>query len=985
MKAPRPQPESTPRRNYYMQTFLQRLGKLTIMAPNINTFTSIVFLVVVLTLVKIGAFLTQPTVVVVIDQDIDLYYNQNLKHIFENMHKFADRDKKKQEVVFTVVEARNDTDVLDEVCALLHSGAVALIDMSTPSLSPLLRSTCSSMGLTYISVVDRSYFNHPIESKGTELMIEPPASQMLKVVADIAKKEQLNNIAIIYDETFDIQNTPRRVLTNVPAQHLYIRLSRDLFEIRRNMETLVKINIKIIFIIASRYNAQHFLGEMTKNKIQNFDPNIFILTKAPQDAKVLCEACAGTERIVQITAGTSLSARGQFIDYMRRSRIVRDFDMERIKVDEALAFDIGRIVTLALEAVPNVQNIVKVSCDNGTDPTPASLKQSAELTNELTVVSIPGVLGPLSWSEQSQALRYNMTLLLSEMFFESGILKSKDQVANWTQAGGLQLDVPTLQKANKKKRYRIVTVAGIPPFVYKEEPINSTGPPVYKGYCIDLLERIAQDMNFDYEIHDVEIVGSMDDDGNWSGVIKELIDNKADIAVGPISVMAERENVIDFTVPYYDLVGLTILMRKPRFDYSLVKFLNVLDEEVWGCIIGAFFLFSILICVFDKLSPFSYQNRKNQWKSSGSEPRVFTLKEGVWFCMMSLTPQGGGETPKALSGRLIAATWWLFGFIIIATYTANLAAFLTVSRLETPIESLDDLSEQFKVQYAPMNGSTAMIYFKRMAHIEHRFYEIWKNMSLNDNLAAVERAQLAVWDYPVSDKYTKLWQTMQDSHFPSNKTEAVHRVLNEDFAFISDATTNKYQTLINCDLWQVGEEFSRKPYALAVQEGSPLRSQLSNIILKLINQRALEEMKTKWWKEDEKECPKLENETDGISIRNIGGVFLVIVIGSGLSLITLAFECYWYRLRPERKTLSKMYNGRSKDTNSQGQLTTSGTATSVLASDSQMSKENQRNNKLETGGLDSGFVNTGFELNGGGLDSGFTSDRIIERTHTEWF
>ena len=39
--------------------------------------------------------------------------------------------------------------------------------------------------------------------------------------------------------------------------------------------------------------------------------------------------------------------------------------------------------------------------------------------------------------------------------------------------------------------------------------------------------------------------------------------------------------------------------------------------------------------------------------------------------------QGGGEAPKNLSGRLVAATWWLFGFIIIASYTANLAAFLT--------------------------------------------------------------------------------------------------------------------------------------------------------------------------------------------------------------------------------------------------------------------------------------------------------------------
>lgn len=85
--------------------------------------------------------------------------------------------------------------------------------------------------------------------------------------------------------------------------------------------------------------------------------------------------------------------------------------------------------------------------------------------------------------------------------------------------------------------------------------------------------------------------------------------------------------------------------------------------------------------------------------------------------------QGGGESPKHLSGRLIAATWWLFGFIIIASYTANLAAFLTVSRLDSPVNSLDDLATQYKVQYAPQNGTDVATYFERMAYIEKRFYE----------------------------------------------------------------------------------------------------------------------------------------------------------------------------------------------------------------------------------------------------------------------
>ena len=104
----------------------------------------------------------------------------------------------------------------------------------------------------------------------------------------------------------------------------------------------------------------------------------------------------------------------------------------------------------------------------------------------------------------------------------------------------------------------------------------------------------------------------------------------------------------------------------------------------------------------------------------------------------------------------MAATWWLFGFIIIASYTANLAAFLTVSRLETPVGSLEDLSKQYKIQYSPLNGSSAMVYFERMAYIEEKFYQIWKDMSLNDSTDEYERSKLAVWDYPVSDKYTKV-------------------------------------------------------------------------------------------------------------------------------------------------------------------------------------------------------------------------------------
>ncbi|KAK3865075.1 hypothetical protein Pcinc_029281, partial [Petrolisthes cinctipes] len=450
--------------------------------------------------------------------------------------------------------------------------------------------------------------------------------------------------------------------------------------------------------------------------------------------------------------------------------------------------------------------------------------------------------------------------------------------------------------------YRVTTVQQ-PPFIMKR--MNEDGEEEFYGYCIDLINEIKQIVEFEYEIYEAPDgkFGNMNEKEEWNGMVLELMEKRADIALAPLSVMAERENVVDFTVPYYDLVGITILMKKPKVPTSLFKFLTVLEPEVWVCILFAYGFTSVLLYIFDRYSPYSYQNNKDKYKDD-DEKREFTFKECLWFCMTSLTPQGGGEAPKNLSGRLVAATWWLFGFIIIASYTANLAAFLTVSRLDTPIESLDDLSNQYKVQYAPMNGSSTMTYFERMAYIEHKFYEIWKDMSLNDSLSNVERAKLAVWDYPVSDKYTKMWQSMQESGLPDGIQAAIERVRkstssSEGFAYIGEATEIRYAILTSCDVMSVGDEFSRKPFAIGVTKGSPLKDQLSGAILKLLNQRKLETLKERWWNQnpEKKVCEKDDDQSDGISIENIGGVFIVIFVGIGLACVTLAFEYWWYKHR----------------------------------------------------------------------------------------
>ena len=54
---------------------------------------------------------------------------------------------------------------------------------------------------------------------------------------------------------------------------------------------------------------------------------------------------------------------------------------------------------------------------------------------------------------------------------------------------------------------------------------------------------------------------------------------------------------------------------------------------------------------------------------------------------------------------------------------------------------------------------------------------VWKNNSLNDTINEYERSKLAVWDYPFTDKYTKMWKGMQAGDpLPMTFEEALEKV-----------------------------------------------------------------------------------------------------------------------------------------------------------------------------------------------------------------
>jgi len=84
---------------------------------------------------------------------------------------------------------------------------------------------------------------------------------------------------------------------------------------------------------------------------------------------------------------------------------------------------------------------------------------------------------------------------------------------------------------------------------------------------------------------------------------------------------------------------------------------------------------TIIMFILDRFSPYGYRaGAKESGEGDGNE---FSLSNSLWFATGSILQQGADTTPRAGSGRVLAAAFWLFTLILISTYTANLAAYFT--------------------------------------------------------------------------------------------------------------------------------------------------------------------------------------------------------------------------------------------------------------------------------------------------------------------
>ncbi|XP_076699795.1 glutamate receptor ionotropic, kainate 4 isoform X2 [Callospermophilus lateralis] len=527
-------------------------------------------------------------------------------------------------------------------------------------------------------------------------------------------------------------------------------------------------------------------------------------------------------------------------------------------LSSALLFDAVYAVVSAVQELNRSQEIgVKpLSCGSA-----QIWQHGTSLMNYLRMVELEGLTGHIEFNSKGQRSNYALKIL---QFTRNGFR----QIGQWHVAEGLSMDSRLYASNSSDSLFNttlvVTTILENPYLMLKGNHQEMEGNDRYEGFCVDMLKELAEILRFNYKIRLVGdgVYGVPEANGTWTGMVGELIARKADLAVAGLTITAEREKVIDFSKPFMTL-GISILYRvhmgrRPGY----FSFLDPFSPGVWLFMLLAYLAVSCVLFLVARLTPYEWysphpcaQGRCNLLVNQ------YSLGNSLWFPVGGFMQQGSTIAPRALSTRCVSGVWWAFTLIIISSYTANLAAFLTVQRMDVPIESVDDLADQTAIEYGTIHGGSSMTFFQNSR------YQTYQRM----------------WNY----MYSK-----QPSVFVKSTEEGIARVLNSNYAFLLESTMNEYYRQRNCNLTQIGGLLDTKGYGIGMPVGSVFRDEFDLAILQLQENNRLEILKRKWWEGGK--CPKEEDHrAKGLGMENIGGIFVVLICGLIVAIFMAMLEFLW--------------------------------------------------------------------------------------------
>jgi len=318
-------------------------------------------------------------------------------------------------------------------------------------------------------------------------------------------------------------------------------------------------------------------------------------------------------------------------------------------------------------------------------------------------------------------------------------------------------------------RALIVGTKEVPPFAMK----NSEG--TWTGVSIDLWRQIATELNLPFEFQERDL----------QGLLGGVADGSLDLAVAALSITAEREEICDFSHPYY-VTGLGIAIALKQRTPWLVVLRKLFSLHYLKIVIGL----CVLLLALGTLI-WWFEHKRNPEQFGGGT--TAGIGSGFWWSAVTMTTVGyGDKAPITLWGRVVAITWMLLAIIIVSVFTATITSTLTVAHLDVAVKGPQDLP---RVRVGAIADTTSEVYL-RDHQISHTSFK-----TALEGLGAIDAGAIEalVYDVPI-----------------------LRYLIQNEFKGGLDVLPHT---------------FNREDYGIALSKSSSLREQINRVLLEKIQGR----------------------------------------------------------------------------------------------------------------------------------------------------
>lgn len=231
-----------------------------------------------------------------------------------------------------------------------------------------------------------------------------------------------------------------------------------------------------------------------------------------------------------------------------------------------------------------------------------------------------------------------------------------------------------------------------PPFSYMEDG-------VWKGYSIDLLDALSEEMGFKYQLARYD---------NVTGLLKGAASEEVDFSIAAISTTNEREHWLDFSHPYF-ITTQGILTKN---NGSIVWWVLQRVGAALGILVTMMYVVGFIVAHLDP------------------HDEINNAHKGAWFALVTFTTTGYGDyVPANARAKFVAAMWMVASLFLLSLFTGYIASSLTVKELTSTPTTIQDLHRS-KVVTLGGTTSQALLSALGIKHIVTNDLEVAKELVL---------------------------------------------------------------------------------------------------------------------------------------------------------------------------------------------------------------------------------------------------------------